>query len=160
YLWNWLETTHVLTLMVSLGLLFIIDLRMLGLAFANVPASKVNRQLAVPMTIGFVIMFVTGFVLYYANAIHETQRIWFRFKLVLLGAAGVNMLLFHRAMKAAEGSCDNERLVPKPLRIGAAISLIVWILVIMMGRLMAYDWYDCATPQGPFINWLINCDLY
>lgn len=160
YLWNWIESTHVLTLMLSLGMLFIIDLRMLGLAFPNVPASKVNSQLAIPMAIGFVIMFVTGLILYYANAIHETQSIWFRFKLVLLAAAGVNALLFHRAMKAAEGSWDTERLAPKRLRIGAATSLVVWVLVIMMGRLMAYDWYDCNVPQGPIINWLVNCELY
>lgn len=160
YLWNWIESTHVLTLMLSLGMLFIIDLRMLGLAFTNVPATRVNAQLSIPMLIGFVIMFVTGLILYYANAIHETQSIWFRFKLVLLAAAGVNALLFHRAMVAAGGSWDNDRVAPKRLRIGAAASLILWTLVIIMGRLMAYDWYDCAIPQGPFVNWLINCDLY
>ncbi|CAN0499099.1 unnamed protein product, partial [Discosporangium mesarthrocarpum] len=35
YMYNWTESTHVLTLMVSLGMLFLIDLRMLGVAFPD-----------------------------------------------------------------------------------------------------------------------------
>ena len=39
YLYAWIESTHVLTIMVFLGMLFVIDLRMLGLAFVDVSAS-------------------------------------------------------------------------------------------------------------------------
>ena len=31
YMYNWVESTHVLTLMVSLGILFLIDLRMFSM---------------------------------------------------------------------------------------------------------------------------------
>ena len=34
YMYSWIETTHVLTLMVFLGMLVVIDLRMLGMAFS------------------------------------------------------------------------------------------------------------------------------
>ncbi|MGQ9427320.1 hypothetical protein ACXYTJ_14220 [Gilvimarinus sp. F26214L] len=159
YMWNWIESTHVLTLMLSLGMLFMIDLRMLGWSFTNIPASKMNAQMNIPMFIGFAIMIITGLLLYYANAVHETQSIWFRIKLILLGAAGVNAWLFHKAMAASIDTWDRAPLPPKRIRIGAGLSLSLWILVIIMGRLMAYDWYDCDTPQGAFINWAVGCDL-
>jgi uncharacterized membrane protein len=159
YMWNWIESTHVLTLMVFLGMLFVIDLRMLGLTLTNVPATKVNDRLNIPMIIGFAIMITTGFILYYANPVHETQSIWFRFKVVLLIAAGINAWLFHRALKASSGSWDMDALAPKRLRIGAALSLLLWTLVIIMGRLMAYDWFDCDKPQGAFINWAVGCNI-
>ena len=38
-MYNWVETPHVLSLMLSLGLLFLIDMRMLGRALPNVPAA-------------------------------------------------------------------------------------------------------------------------
>ena len=60
YMYNWVESTHVLTLMVSLGMLFLIDLRMLGLALPDVPASRIAERLNVPMLIGFAVMFITG----------------------------------------------------------------------------------------------------
>ena len=83
YLWNWIESAHVLTLMASIGMLFIIDLRMLGWALPNVPASVVAEKLNIPMLIGFSIMITTGMILYYSNAIHETPSIWFRLKMIL-----------------------------------------------------------------------------
>ena len=60
YMYNWVETTHVLTLIVSLGMLFLIDLRMLGYALPGVPATQLAQRLNVPMLIGFVVMFITG----------------------------------------------------------------------------------------------------
>ena len=59
YLYNWIESTHVLTLMLSLGILFLIDMRMLGLAFADISANKLATRLNTPMLLGFVVMFVT-----------------------------------------------------------------------------------------------------
>ena len=64
YMYAWIESTHVLTLMVFLGMLFVIDLRMLGLAFMNVPASTLAEKLDRPMMIGFAVMVITGFILY------------------------------------------------------------------------------------------------
>ena len=63
YMYNWIESTHVLTLMICLGMLFLIDLRMVGLAFTNVPATKLAHKLNLPMLIGFSIMVVTGVLL-------------------------------------------------------------------------------------------------
>jgi len=159
YMWNWIETTHVLTLMVFLGMLFVIDLRMLGLTMTNVRASTLNARLNPLMFIGFAIMLITGLLLYYSNAVHETRSIWFRFKLILLIAAGVNAWLFHKAMANSINTWDADPVPPKRIRIGAGLSLTLWTGVIIMGRLMAYDWFDCDRPQGAFINWAVGCHL-
>ena len=74
YLYAWIETTHVLTLMVFLGMLFVIDLRMLGAIFPKVPASVIAQRLDKPMMIGFVLMLITGFLLYYAIPVRTTPK--------------------------------------------------------------------------------------
>ena len=51
YMYAWIESTHVLTLMLFLGMLFVIDLRMLGVAFPNVPASTLLHRLNRPMVL-------------------------------------------------------------------------------------------------------------
>ena len=84
YMYNWVESTHVLTLMVSLGMLFLIDLRMLGLALPDVPASRIAERLNLPMLVGFAVMFITGILLFYAVPVRTSQSIWFRLKMVLL----------------------------------------------------------------------------
>ena len=156
YLYNWIETTHVLTLMLSLGMLFMIDLRMLGLALPNVPASKLAERLDKPMLIGFTIMLITGMLLYSAIPVRTTQSLWFRIKVILLIAAAVNAWIFRNHMKS--GEWDRDLTPPRRAKIGAGVSLALWCGVIITGRFIAYDWFDCGQPgNGAFINWAAGC---
>ena len=157
YMYPWIESTHVLTLMLSLGLLIVIDLRMLGLAFVNVPASKLSERLDTPMLIGFTVMFITGFILYFAIPVRFTTSIWFRIKVVLLIAAGINVLLFRRKMKASVGTWDTDPIPPKRIRVGAGLSLALWSGVVVTGRTIAYDWFDCHKELPYFMYWAAGC---
>ena len=92
-----MESLHVLSLMLCLDSLFTIDLRMIGLALTDVPASIVAARLHKPMIIGFVIMFVTGSLLFYAKPVETTQSLWFRIKMLLMLVAAINAWIFiHR----------------------------------------------------------------
>jgi len=158
YMYNWIESTHVLTLMLCLGMLLIIDLRMLGLSMNTVPASKIAARLNTPMAIGFVIMFITGIILYTGIPVRTTQSLWFRIKMILLVAAAVNAWLFHRHMKASVASWDTDPVPPKRTRVAAILSLSLWAGVIVCGRFIAYDWYDCGKAENSaFINWAAGC---
>ena len=157
YLYSWIETTHVLTLMVFLGMLFVIDLRMLGAIFPNVPASTIAQRLDKPMMIGFGVMLITGFLLYYAIPVRTTQSLWFRIKVVLLIAAGINAFLFRAKMQASSNSWDLDPIPPKRIRIGAALSLVLWAGVVITGRTIAYDWFDCHKQLPYFMYWAAGC---
>ena len=157
YLYGWIETTHVLTLMVFLGMLFIIDLRMLGVAFPQVPASTIANRLDKPMMLGFALMVSTGFILYYAIPVRTTQSIWFRIKVVLILVAGLNALLFRRAMQGSLDTWDTDPLPPKRIRIGAWLSLGLWTGVIATGRMIAYDWFDCYQKMSGLMYWAAGC---
>jgi hypothetical protein len=157
YLYNWIETTHVLTLMVSLGLLCIIDLRMLGWCFTQVPASKIAERLTKPMLAGFVVMFATGILLYTAIPVRTSQSLWFRIKVILLLAAFINAVLFHRHMKASIDTWDRAPVPPARTRIAAGLSLALWAGVVVTGRFIAYDWFDCGEPNPAGIDAFIGC---
>ena len=157
YMYSWIETTHVLSIMVFLGMLFIIDLRMLGLAFTSVPASRIAARLDRPLMIGFAIMLATGFTLYYAIPVRTTQSIWFRIKVVLLLAAGLNALLFRRRMQESVSTWDHDPKPPARIRGGAALSLAMWAGVVMTGRAIAYDWFDCHKQQTALMYWAAGC---
>ncbi len=157
YMYAWVETTHVLTLTVFLGMLFIIDLRMLGLTFTGIPASKIADRLDIPMLTGMVIMVVTGFILYFAIPVRSTQSIWFRIKVVLMIAAIANAFLFRAKMKAAAGTWDLDPKPPKNIRVGAGLSLALWSGVVITGRTIAYDWFDCHKELPYFMYWAAGC---
>lgn len=157
YLFNWLETTHVLTLMLSLGMLFAIDARMLGWWLTEVPASKLAARLTVPMWIGFSIMIGTGVALYAAIPVRYTTSIWFRIKLILLFVAAINAWTFHRHLNASAGAWDMDKIPPRRTRMAAFTSLCLWAAVIICGRFIAYDWFDCGKGLSTFMNWATGC---
>ena len=157
YMYNWVESTHVLTLMVSLGMLFLIDLRMLGLALPDVPASRIAERLNVPMLIGFAVMFITGILLFYAVPVRTSQSLWFRIKMVLLVACAVNAFLFHKRMNESVATWDIEPRAPSRIRLGAMLSLTFWSIVVVCGRFIAYDWFDCDTRPNTLIDIVSGC---
>jgi len=156
-MYGWVESTHVLTLMVFLGMLVVIDLRMLGLAFTDVPVSKIADRLDKPMMIGFAVMVMTGLTLYYAIPVRTTTSIWFRIKVVLLISAGINALLVRRITKTQSHIWDDDPIPPRRIRIGAGLSITFWSGVIMVGRMMAYDWWDCQKEMPYFMYWAAGC---
>ena len=157
YMYGWIESIHVITLMVSLGMLIVIDLRMLGLWLKDVPASKIAERLDRPMLIGFSIMVVTGVLLYVGIPIRTTQSLWFRIKVILLVAAFINAWLFRKHMQASVGTWDAAPVPPRRTRVAAALSLTLWAGVVCCGRFIAYDWYDCGQDNPPFIDWAAGC---
>jgi uncharacterized membrane protein len=157
YLYAWIETTHVLTLMVFLGMLFVIDLRMLGLAFPNVRASVIAERLDKPMMIGLTLMVITGVLLYYAIPVRTTQSLWFRIKVMLFVLAAINALAFRARMQASVGSWDTDPKPPRHIRMGAAASILLWAGVVVTGRTIAYDWFDCHKELPYAMYWAAGC---
>ncbi|HKU14681.1 MAG TPA: DUF6644 family protein [Steroidobacteraceae bacterium] len=157
YMYAWIESLHVITLMLSLGMLIVIDLRMLGVWLTSVPASTIAQRLDRPMLIGFTIMVATGVLLYVGIPIRTTQSFWFRIKLLLLVAAFINAWLFRRHMQRAVGSWDVAARPPRRTRIAAALSLTLWAGVVTCGRFIAYDWFDCGQDNPAFIDWAAGC---
>jgi len=157
YMYNWVESTHVLTLMLFLGMLIVIDLRMLGWIFPEVPASRIAQRLDKPMLIGMAIMFITGFALYYAIPERTTQSIWFRIKVVLLILACINALLFRARMRDSAATWDMDRRPPNNIRFAAMASLTLWAGVVITGRTIAYDWFDCHKELPNFMYWAAGC---
>src|SRR5437016_2997863 len=77
-----IESVHVLTLCLFLGLAVMLDLRLLGLTMRKLPVSVAIERL-VPWTIaGFVIMVISGSLLFFAIPVKTYLNIFFRLKVV------------------------------------------------------------------------------
>src|SRR6187397_2908691 len=62
-------TLHVLSLCLFLGLVFMMDLRLLGVAHRAMPVSQIQRRLFPWQFVGAIVMSVSGFVLFYAQPV-------------------------------------------------------------------------------------------
>jgi hypothetical protein len=155
--WGLLEGTHVLTLMLFAGTIFVVDARLLGLVFRRTPVSVVSDRV-LPLTVfGFLIMILTGTALFFAKPLLYYHSLWFRLKMVFLVIAAVNIAIFHFRVQRNIHEWDTLAAPPGKARLSAAVSLLSWILVITFGRFIAYDWTNCGKPQAHWINVAEEC---
>jgi len=158
YAYTWIETAHVIAITLFVGTIAMVDLRLLGWAWRTVPISQVTSRI-LPWTVaGFVLMFVTGVLLFYAIPVRTWHSIWFRTKLVLLLLAAVNVWFYHRRVQRNRAFWDNAPRPPLLARACAAISLVVWFSVIVAGRMIAYNWFDCDRQPQPAIIFRTSCE--
>jgi hypothetical protein len=158
YMYPLLESAHVLTLCVFVGSAVMLDLRLLGFTLRRVPVSEVFGRLLPWTTAGFVVMLVTGALLFYAIPVRTYQSIFFRIKVVMLLLAALNVWVFHRKTERSMSEWDLAPLTPRGARVAATLSLVLWAGIIVAGRMIAYNWFDCdIQPQPAFVNWAAGC---
>ena len=150
------ESIHVWALCLFVGMAVVLDLRLTGLSFTSVPVSQIARRILPWTTFGFVVMVISGILLFYAIPVRSYQNIFFRVKLLLLVLAGLNAWAFHpRGIQP----WDRDRLPPRSARFAGYASLVLWMTIIFCGRMIAYNWFDCDRPdQAHIISTLAGCE--
>jgi hypothetical protein len=159
YLYPLIESIHVWALCLFFGLAVIFDLRLLGWMMRRIPVSELSRRL-LPWTIaGFIIMVISGTLLFSAIPLRSYQNIFFRIKMLMIVLAGINVWMFHSRIYSRVTTWDIEVSPPRAARVAGAVSLMLWIGIIFSGRLIAYNWFDCdKQPQPAIINFLTSCE--
>ena len=159
YMYPLVESTHVLTLCLFLGMAIMFDLRLLGLTLTRVPITEIKRRLGPWMIAGFVVMVITGALLFYAIPVRSYQNIFFRVKVMMLILAALNAWVFHSKVYSHVADWNLEAVPPRAARVAAVLSLVLWAAIIVAGRMIAYNWYDCDKPQSPIVLRLAGCTV-
>jgi hypothetical protein len=133
-----IEGIHLIVLSVSVGLIFLTDLRLLGLIMRRVPVADVLRHLRPYVLGGFAIVFVTGGLLVWAEAVAVVDSPATPFKFAFMALAGLNAAYFEFVTARKSTTGDNLALLPRAARIAGLTSIGLWLLVIVFGRLIAY----------------------
>lgn len=133
-----IESVHVLSICLVVGSIFAVDLRLLGLASTNRPVSRVTRGI-LPLTwCAFVVAVGTGCLMFISNATKYLGNGYFIAKMLLIGAAGANMAIFHALGGKDLPRWGNERQPPFPVRLAGALSIVLWICVVACGRWIGF----------------------
>ncbi len=159
YVWPLLESTHVMTLGLFVGTAFVTDLRLLGWSLRSVRVSEVTDRLLPWTRLGFAGMVTTGFLLLFSYPERYYHNLFFRIKVILLVIAILNVFVFHRGIHQRVAEWDLDPKLPRQAFVAGAVSLSVWALIVVTGRMIAYNWFECAIqPQADFVNWFAQCD--
>ena len=134
-LFPWIESVHVLAIVLVVGTISIVDLRLLGIASRDRGVRRLMGEV-IPYTWGaFAVAAFTGSLLFSSDAVHYAHNFFFRGKLALLALAGLNMAVFH-FIGVRDIARWDTRTGPTPIaaKAAATISLLIWIAVVAFGR--------------------------
>jgi hypothetical protein len=136
------ESVHVLTLCVFLGLAVMFDLRLLGVVMRKTSVAEVSNRLWPWTAAGFAVMVVSGALLFYAIPVKTYLNIFFRIKACLLLLAGANVSLYHWTVQRKIAEWQYDPVPPFRARLAGGLSLALWAGIVVAGRMIAYNWFD------------------
>jgi hypothetical protein len=138
----YLLASHAVSMALFAGLIVMMDLRLLGVAFRQTPVSQVQRRLFPWQMFMMVLSAISGLVLLYGQPMRYYGKPFFWIKMALMVLAGVNAMAFHRTTYRSVAAWDTTEQAPPGVRLAGAFSIVLWAGVIVFGRITAYNWWD------------------
>jgi hypothetical protein len=134
----WTESFHVLSITIVVGVISIVDLRLMGVLAHKKDITGLLRQV-LPLTwVAFVVAIVTGFLMFSTDPFGYWANWPFRIKLGLLALAGANMGFFHLVTYRTIHHWDEGQPTPTAAKLAGAASLSLWVGVVVLGRWIGF----------------------
>jgi hypothetical protein len=144
--WSWfwpiLEMLHFMGLALLVGVTGLYDLRLLGVA-KSVPINALHRLIPWAL-VGFGICLVSGYIFVVGNAFKPPIDLFinlpFQLKMLFVAIAGANAATFYLSpVHAKVKALGPEEDTPRGAKIIAASSLVLWVGIIYLGRMIPWE---------------------
>jgi len=118
-----IQSIHIVAIGLVVGSALMIDLRVLGFAGHDQTLDETRNRYAPWMSAALVVLLITGILMVIGEPVRElmTFSFWFKMSLVVIGTM-LQTVVNRRSVKSL-----------------AVLTLLVWIGIIILGRLIAYD---------------------
>jgi hypothetical protein len=144
----WVNALHVLCVTLVFGSILVVDLRLLGLLDRSRAVTRVAQEMLRWTWVAFAGAVITGVLYFAANATTYWFNMAFRFKLLAILLAGLNMAIFQLITWRDVAGWDRGMTTPRAARVAGALSILIWTTVIVLGRIIGFTkGYDVPVPD-------------
>jgi uncharacterized membrane protein len=147
YLFPLIESAHVIGLALVFGTIAVIDLRLLGAASAGRSFRRMSSEIMKWTWAAFALTALTGVLMFITNATTYFHNTYFRVKIALLVLAAINVVAFELTAGRTVREWDQAPAAPRAGRTVATVSLVLWIAVIVAGRMIGFTVTRAASPE-------------
>ena len=134
------------------GMILMTDMRLLGLALRKYSISDVVSGLRPWKRAGFALTVGCGILLAWSKAGEYYGNPFFWSKLTLLALVGVHAFIFRPRVYNRAEELDRAPVIPTAAKVAACLSIVLWVGLVSMGRLIGY--YEPAKNTGqPAARW-------
>lgn len=142
------QSIHIVAIGVALGSVFMVTLRIFGWAGRDESMARMNARFGPWLTAALVVLFATGIVMIVGEPARELLTLSFWLKMILIALGTAVAFAFQRTVRRHQEHWDAAAgaAVVRPL---AAATLLIWLGIVVLGRLIAYD-----TVWGSWSAWI------
>jgi hypothetical protein len=140
--------THLACIAVFGGMILMTDLRLLGLSLKSLTITQVVGSLRPWKRVGGVIMITAGLLLGSSEAVKYAPNPYFWTKMTVLSLIGIHALIFRPLVYNNTEELDRSPVIPTKAKVAASLSLVLWLSMACLGRLIAYYEPRQAAPQA------------
>lgn len=147
--WGWpaVESVHFVGLSLLVGTIGLFDLRLLGVA-TRIPIGALHRLVPWGL-VGYAATALSGVLFLLTEPDQYIYNPAFQFKVLFMAIAGFNALAFYATSYRRATARGAPPEAPRLAKAIAATSLVLWISVIIWGRLITFYRPDLCGPEGP-----------
>ncbi len=142
---NWM---HVVAITTVFGTIFVVDLRLLNYPNASRSFTRLSEEMLRWTWGAFALAVITGLMLFAANAVTYYNNTAFWLKMGAIVLAGINMAVFQFLTFRSVTHWDRDRPTPVAARAAGAMSILLWLSVIFLGRWIGFTkGYNFEVPD-------------
>lgn len=122
-----------------MGSVLMIDLRMLGWAGRDQTLRQTASRFVPWLTGALYLMLATGILMVIAEPVRELITISFWVKMFLVAVGTVVAVVFQRRVRRHDLAWEQDVLSRRSVQLAAIATFLIWVAIIVLGRLIAYD---------------------
>jgi hypothetical protein len=133
------QSIHIVGIGVALGSVFMIYLRLWGLAWMDQTLRETVSRFGPWLTGSLSLLLATGMLMVIGEPVRELVTFSFWLKMFLVAVAAALATTFRLSLRRQEPRWE-EALINRRLTRGIAmLTFLIWVCIIILGRLIAYD---------------------
>ena len=134
-----IQSIHIVGIALVMGSVLMIDLRILGWAWADQTLRQTTNRFGPWLTGSLCLLLVTGIMMVIGEPVRELVTLSFWLKMALVAVGALVAMIFQRALRVHDDRWGDTLALSPSIKALAIITFLVWVCVIVLGRLIAYD---------------------
>jgi hypothetical protein len=134
-----IQSVHIVAIGIILTSVFMIDLRILGLSGRDQTLTETTARFGPWLTWALGVLLVTGALMVVGEPARELLAFSFWFKMCLVAIGVTSAGWFQIALKRHERQWETTLVNRWSIKSAAVLTLLVWVGIVILGRLIAYD---------------------
>jgi hypothetical protein len=134
-----IQSIHIVGIALVLGSVFMIDLRILGLAGLDQSLRQTTNRYGPWLTGSLWLLLATGILMVVGEPVRELVTFSFWLKMALVATGTAVALVFQASLRKHQDRWEEILVKRRSIKALAIVTFLIWAFIIVLGRLIAYD---------------------